>query len=411
MPAKISPTSPRGIMPRPISKRSPELDVAKRPAATFPSTPTATRQPAKPKTAGLLELGDIGVDADAHEEDRHEDVDDRSEVTTYSVDLASATERKPCDERADDRRQLRLVGKHGDQQRECDCEREDGAVAARESLHTVEESGCRDDSDGADTEEEQDRDAGDVGDRADTDGALGDDADDDGQDHESEDVIGDCRTEHCPRFGGRQRAQVTEDTRGDADARRGQRGADEEASIAALAERKHHAGARGKRQRDAGKCDLQRTATDRGEFPKVHLHAHFEQEHDHAELGEEVNDVAVADEAERRWPDGDARPVSRRPRPVPRRRSASSAPSFAATSTMRRSSRTSGTETAVVRFPQRDSASIDVHLSALQIASIWRNSEQTVNDAALARCRAAGAVFCSGWPDEVGEPRQPRWLR
>ena len=204
MPANINPTSPRGIMPNPISIRSPELEVAKHPEAIFPNTPTTTRHAGQTQHRRALELGDVGVDADAHEEDRHEDVDDRAEVATYSVDLTSATEGKPCDEGANDRRQLRLIGKHGDQKCEGDCERKYRAVATCESLHTVEEPGCGDDADCANTEEEQDCDARNVGDRAETDGALGDDPYDHGQDHESQHVVGNGRTEHGAGFCGRQ---------------------------------------------------------------------------------------------------------------------------------------------------------------------------------------------------------------
>ena len=138
------------------------------------------------------------------------------------------------------------------------------------------------------------------------DAALGDDSRHDGEDHQAEHVVGDRRAEHGARFDRRERAQVAEHPCGDADARRGQRGADEQRFLTGEAEADPGRDAGRHRYDDADDRDEQRRPTDRAQVAEVHLHADLEQQEDDAELGEGVDDFVRFDEAEQRRPDEDA---------------------------------------------------------------------------------------------------------
>ncbi len=111
MVAKISPTSPRGIMPRPMSGLSPGEPIA----------PTAASELADDRDnderGGDLEhRRPRRIDATStsmpicEEEDRDEEVADRGEIARDPLALVAAAEREPGDERADDRGELRGVG-------------------------------------------------------------------------------------------------------------------------------------------------------------------------------------------------------------------------------------------------------------------------------------------------------------
>ena len=86
------------------------------------------------------------------------------------------------------------------------------------------------------------------------------DARHDGQDDETENVVGDRRAEHGLRFDGRERAKVAEHAGGDADARRRQRGADEERFLAVHADRETDARARHQGNDHADERDGERGA-------------------------------------------------------------------------------------------------------------------------------------------------------
>ena len=139
------------------------------------------------------------------------------------------------------------------------------------------------------------------------DGALGDDAHDDGEDHQPEHVVGHRGAEHSARLDRRERAEVAEDPRGDPDARRRERGAEEQRRVRVVRERDADPEADRHRQGDADHGDAHRRPPDRGEVADVHLHPDLQQEEDHAELGEHLEDLRGADQPEDRRPDDDAR--------------------------------------------------------------------------------------------------------
>ena len=119
MVAKISPTSPRGIMPRPMRQLVPGRRRAHRPKPrSLPSTATTSSPPAMPSTSGLTKVSTSALDADLEEEDRDEQVADRRELALDAFRGRAARQREAGDERADDRRELRRVGELGEPERE-----------------------------------------------------------------------------------------------------------------------------------------------------------------------------------------------------------------------------------------------------------------------------------------------------
>ena len=71
--------------------------------------------------------------------------------------------------------------------------------------------------------------------------ALGDEANDDGQDDEAHDVVGHRGAENDASLGRRQRPKIAEHASGDADARRRQRGRDEQRRLEVVADDLHGA--------------------------------------------------------------------------------------------------------------------------------------------------------------------------
>ena len=68
--AKISPTSPRGIIPIPTSSRSARVPVAPNADTSLPATATTSSTAAVEQDARPEHRAEVGVDADQHEEDR-----------------------------------------------------------------------------------------------------------------------------------------------------------------------------------------------------------------------------------------------------------------------------------------------------------------------------------------------------
>ena len=133
-----------------------------------------------------------------------------------------------------------------------------------------------------------------------------DDSGDDREDDESEHVVGDRSTKDGPRLWGRQCSQVAEDASGDADARGGQRGTDEQRGIRRFAERRGGEVAHCHRRGNADHADRERRPTDSAQLVDVSFHTDLGKEDDHADFGEEEHDVAGANPAEYGWTEHDA---------------------------------------------------------------------------------------------------------
>ena len=179
---------------------------------------------------------DVGVDADLEEEHGDEQVPDRRQLAADAVRGRRAGEREAGDERADDRREVGQVRELGEREREREREHDERARGTAVAPDQREQRRREPQADRSRDHDEADRDERDLEDADRRDAAFGDDARDDGEDHEAEHVVGDRRTEHGARFDRRERAEVAEHARGDADARRGQRGADEQRFLAVEAE-------------------------------------------------------------------------------------------------------------------------------------------------------------------------------
>ena len=78
--AKIRPTSPRGIMPRPISSLSARVPDRAQRRRDLAHHSDHRQHRGQPEHARLGHRPEVGVDADLHEEDRDQDVADRTEV-------------------------------------------------------------------------------------------------------------------------------------------------------------------------------------------------------------------------------------------------------------------------------------------------------------------------------------------
>ena len=158
--------------------------------------------------------------------------------------------------------------------------------------------------------QEAERQADGRGDDADGDRVARDHLDHDGEDDQAEHVVGDGGTQHDARLDRRQRPEVTEDARRDADAGRRQRGAEEDRRLGVEAEAHAGPGADDERHGDADDGDEHRGPADPAELGEVHLHPDLDQQQQHPELGEHAEAdpplPAQLDEAEHGWPDEDA---------------------------------------------------------------------------------------------------------
>ena len=90
---------------------------------------------------GLDERLDLDFDPDPEEEHRDEEVADRRELALDAFLRRAARERKPGDERADDRGELRRVGELGERERERQRQRDQRAGRLRVPVEELEEPG------------------------------------------------------------------------------------------------------------------------------------------------------------------------------------------------------------------------------------------------------------------------------
>ena len=112
--AKIRPTSPRGIIPKPISRRSAAVPAAPYAETILPAMAITRRIDGVEQHARAEHRAEVGVDADEHEEHRDEHATDAVEVVGDAFVLVAAADRQPGHEGADDERQLGRVGEHGE---------------------------------------------------------------------------------------------------------------------------------------------------------------------------------------------------------------------------------------------------------------------------------------------------------
>ena len=127
--AKISPTSPRGTIPMPIISRSLRVPAAPYADSSLPATAMARSTRGIEQHARPEHRGEIGVDADEHEEDRDEHAADAVQVAGDAFVLIAAADGETGDEGADDEGELRGVGEHGEA--EDDHQGDDGQRRAR----------------------------------------------------------------------------------------------------------------------------------------------------------------------------------------------------------------------------------------------------------------------------------------
>ena len=305
--AKIKPTSPRGIMPIPMSRRSPGAPIRPTTEHSLPMMAMTSSTAAIPNTAGRTNCATsasmpicrkktgtsrwvIGVSSvrTRPAAGLRASAIPATNAPTIGASLAacasSETARVKASAIVDERSGRAAV-----------------APYPREGLRHDAYAHERRDDDETHCDHDDPRDAQN-GNRT-----LGDDAADDGEDHEPEDVVGHGGAEHRLGFHGGQGAQVAEDPRRDADTRRGERGADEHCLLARHAEREPRPGARDHWDRDTGERDEDRRPPHAAQLGDVHLEADFEQQEDHAELGERLQRLAVVHPAEHRRPHDHAR--------------------------------------------------------------------------------------------------------
>ena len=251
--------------------------------------------------------GEVGVEADLHEEHRDQHVGDGAELALDASVVIAAPDRQAGDEGADDRRQVGPRGRPRERQHEPQGDDDEGRRRPRPPVDRPE-----DDRDGHDPRrrgdhEEADRPADRAEDRQGVDVVARHDLDDHGEDQQAEDVVGDRRAEDDPRLGGRQGAQVTEHPRRDPDAGCRERRADEQGGVAGLAETEGDTAAEHERHGNADHGDGHRGATDATQFREVHLHPDLHEEQQDAEFGKGDDRFAVGrDPAEHGRPDQDA---------------------------------------------------------------------------------------------------------
>ena len=178
-------------------------------------------------------------------------------ISRWMRSTCSCAERHAGDERSDDRRQLRRCWRTPKHEREHDGEREQRRRPSARSAGS--ESKRRGPSRSPSTPRARGTGratpATSITVPTETDSPVT--MHHDGQDQQPEDVVGDRGAEHRSRLGGRQRPEVAEHARRDPDAGRGERGADEQRRVAVLA-RAPHRPARRERDDDTDDRHLHR---------------------------------------------------------------------------------------------------------------------------------------------------------
>ena len=255
-------------------------------------------QPAgQPEHRGLEHRLEVGGDADADEEDRDEDLADRTEVGDDPLVTLDSPECEAGHERTDDEGQLGHVGDGGE--REDQHERDDHERRAAFAYRLTRRMKCGTNTRPtipAPTRNNAARPMVSSTVPTPTDSA-GHRLHDHGEDHQAEHVVDDRRAEDDPRLVGVQRAEVAEHPGGDPDTRRGERGADEHRRLRLLPERERHAETGGERDDHPDHRDRGGDAAHTSQVDQVHLHADEEQQQQHAHLGEHLDrHAAIAGE-------------------------------------------------------------------------------------------------------------------
>ena len=257
-----------------------------------------------PEHLAVGEGFEVDVDTDLEEEHGDQQVPDGSQLAAYAVGGVRARQREAGHERTDDRRQVGRVRKLGASASVKPSASATNVPAERLWRRIPANSGgaIRRPTAVAITTNPiaTSRDLGDADGRH---AAFGDDARDDSEDDEADHVVGDRGAEHSARFDRCERTEVAEHPRSDADARGRQCRADEQRFFAVEAEADAGAEAGRHRHDDADDCDEEGRAPDGTQIPQVHLEADLEQQQDHAELGEDVQDLVGLDNPEQRRPD------------------------------------------------------------------------------------------------------------
>ena len=255
---------------------------------------------------GVGERVEVGLDADLEEEDRDEQVADRGELPPDARGRRGATQGDAGRERTHDRGEVRGVGEQGEHQREREGDRHERARRPGPPVDELEDlrTELRPDADRED--EERHRDHDDLHDVDHVDGPRGGDPHDDRQQHQAHHVVGHRGAENRAPLDAGQRPQVAEHPGGDAHARGGKRGAEEQGHVARLAEHEPGEDAEDNRDDDADRRDQQRGLPDRPQLRETELEPDLEEQQDHAELGEDGEHLVGLEQAEDRRPHDDA---------------------------------------------------------------------------------------------------------
>ena len=262
-----------------------------------------------PDHRGLGHCLEVGVHADADEEDRDEQVRHGAEIGRDPLVLIGPTQRQARHERTDDERELGLIGQLGERDHEREAGDHCGRARRGELPDDAEHPRDHKHADDAGAHQEQHRKPQRFRHGSDADIAAGDHLHDDGEDDQAQHVIGDGGPEHDPGLDRGECAEVSEHSCRDAHAGRGERGAEEHCSVAAHPERRRGHGSGGEWNHHTHHGNGDRRRAHLAELAEVHLHADRQQQQQHADLGEQRHRhaalVSQIDEPEDRWSDQD----------------------------------------------------------------------------------------------------------
>ena len=214
--------------------------------------------------------------------------------------VIAAADRQPGDEGADDEGQLGGVGEHGEAEDHGEGGHRQRRARPGEAVDGTEDVGYDENAEQPRQDEEAGGEEDGRGDDADRHRVARHDLDDDGEDDQPEHVVGHSGAEHDARLDRRQGMEVAEDAGGQADARRGQGGPEEDCRVGVPAEGDAGPRSGGERRDDADDGDQHRSPTDPAELGEVHLHADLDQQQQDPDLGEDAQaDAAVTAELDR----------------------------------------------------------------------------------------------------------------
>ena len=211
----------------------------------------------------------------------------------------------PGEEGADQRRQADVGGEGGEAEAE-DHRRQQRRLGEAGSLQqqrpSLQQLGPAERDEG----DEGNRHAQRQGDLAGVDAAVGGHPDRDREQDQRQHVVDDGGAEHGPGGAGPGDPEVEEGRRGDPGAGRRQSRAEEDAGLAALAQRQAEPDPGEEGDNDAGAADCDRDLPNSAHLRKPRLQPDPEEEEDDAQLGEDPQHLADLDPAQDRWPDEDA---------------------------------------------------------------------------------------------------------